>query len=65
MLVIIIMGLLIITFGVIKIHTHHTKFNVNVTKSWLKPDEFANALPLSLNVSKCTNVYINGESMHD
>ena len=58
---IIITSLFIITCGVIEIHTQHTKLNVNVTKSWLTTAEYANALSLSLNLSPCTNVYINGE----
>ena len=59
--VIIMTSILIITCGVRELHTHHTKLNINVTKSWLTTAEFANALLLSLNTSKCTNVYINGE----
>ena len=64
---IVITSLLIITCGVIKSthlkNTRHVELNVNVTKSWLTAAEFANALSLSLNVSRCTNVYINGEFM--
>ena len=59
--VIIVPSLLIITCGVFELHTHHTKFNVNVANSWLTSAEFANALSLSLNVSRCVNVYINGK----
>ena len=58
---IIITSLLIITLRIIELHTHHTKLNINGTKSWLTIPEFENALPLSLNVSSCTNVYINGK----
>ena len=59
--VVIVPSLLIIICVVFELHTHHTKFNVNVTKSWLTNAEFANALSLSLHVSQCANVYINGE----
>ena len=59
--IIIMISILIITSGIRELHTHHTKFNINVTKSWLTTAEFANALLLSLNTSKCTNVFINGK----
>ena len=59
--VIIITSILIITCGGIELHTDHTKLNINVEKSWLTTAEFTKYLSLSLNVSRCTNVFLNGE----
>ena len=56
-----IISLLIITCGIIELNSHHTELNVNLKKSWLTTAEFAKYLQLSLNVSRCTNVYISGE----
>ena len=57
----IITSLFILTCGVIELRSDHTKLNFNVKKSWLATAEFAKYLQLSLNISKCTNVHINGE----